>query len=109
MIVQDHTDAVWEAVWDMGFDGVGKEKYGGILIELYRKADVMDIARQDKLKVRLAIQSITETPLINDVEQSLQSYKDVQIGSEDAGQFRREYQCHKARQTSKGTEDPRGW
>jgi len=29
----------------MGLDGVGEEKYGGILIELYRKADVMDIAR----------------------------------------------------------------
>jgi hypothetical protein len=50
-IVQDHTDAVWEAVWDQGLDGVGEEKYGGILLELYEKLDVMDIARQDKLKV----------------------------------------------------------
>ena len=49
--MQDHTDAVWEAVWDQGLDGVGEEKYGGILLELYAKLDVMDIARQHKLKV----------------------------------------------------------
>jgi len=65
----------------MGLDGVCKEKYGGILIELYQKADVMDIARKDKLKVRLPIQSITETLLMNDAEQSFQCYKDAQGGS----------------------------
>lgn len=80
---------MWEAVWDKGLDGVGEDKYGSILLELYRKADVMDIARQDKLKVRISIQPITETLLMHGAEQGFQRYKDAQGGAEDAGHVRR--------------------
>jgi hypothetical protein len=99
---------VWEAVWDNGLDGVGEDKYGSILLELYRKADVMDIARQDKLKVRISNQSITGTLLINGAEQGFQRYKDAQGGAEDAGHVRRECLRQETRRAGAKAEGSRG-